>query len=78
MTVTRKEEIKWRHRLVTTVINTSFENPPIHEDHPMRTYKYFKRYMPDEIVNLMADNINVYALQSGTLSFKPTSSMIVY
>lgn len=29
--------------------------------------------MPDEIFNLMADNTNIYAMQSGTLSFKPTS-----
>lgn len=43
MTVTMKEEIKWRHRTFTTVIDTSFENPPIHEDHPMRPYEYFKR-----------------------------------
>lgn len=57
MTVTRKEEIKWRHRPFTTVIDTSFENPPIHEDHPMRPYEH----------------TNVYALQSGTLSFKPTN-----
>ncbi|KAL7396481.1 hypothetical protein ABVT39_006460 [Epinephelus coioides] len=74
MTVTRKEEIKRHHRLFTTIIDTSFENPPIHEDHPMRPYEYFKWYIPDEIFNLMADNTNVYALQSGTLSFKPTSS----
>ncbi|KAL7867876.1 hypothetical protein SRHO_G00092600 [Serrasalmus rhombeus] len=43
MTVTRKEEIKWRHRPFTTIIDTSFENPPIHEDHPMRPFEYFKR-----------------------------------
>ncbi|KAL7880514.1 hypothetical protein SRHO_G00027680 [Serrasalmus rhombeus] len=74
MTVTRKEEIKWRHRPFTTIIDTSFENPPIHEDHPMRPFEYFKRYIPDEIFNLMADNTNVYALQSATRCFKPTSS----
>uniref|UniRef100_A0A3B1ICF6 PiggyBac transposable element-derived protein domain-containing protein n=1 Tax=Astyanax mexicanus TaxID=7994 RepID=A0A3B1ICF6_ASTMX len=74
MTVTRKEEIKWRHRPFTTLIDTSFENPPIHEDHPMRPYEYFKRYIPDEIFSLMADNTNVYALQSATRCFKPTSS----
>uniref|UniRef100_A0A8D0AN67 PiggyBac transposable element-derived protein domain-containing protein n=1 Tax=Sander lucioperca TaxID=283035 RepID=A0A8D0AN67_SANLU len=73
MTVTRKEEIKWRHRPFTTIMDTSFENPPIHEDPPMRPYEYFKQYIPDEIFDLMADNTNVYAMQSGTLSFKPTS-----
>ncbi|KAM4580374.1 piggyBac transposable element-derived protein 3-like [Odontesthes bonariensis] len=73
LTVTRKEEIKWRHRPFTTIMDTSFENPPIHEDHPMRPYEYFKQYVPDEIFNLMADNTNIYAMQSGTLSFKPTS-----
>ena len=56
MTVTRKEEIKWRHRPFTTIMDTSFENPPIHEVHPMRPYEYFKQYIPNEIFNLMADN----------------------
>uniref|UniRef100_A0A3B4CEN1 PiggyBac transposable element-derived protein domain-containing protein n=1 Tax=Pygocentrus nattereri TaxID=42514 RepID=A0A3B4CEN1_PYGNA len=74
MTVTRKEEIKWRHRPFTTIIDTSFENPPIHEDHPMRPFEYFNQYILDEIFNLMADNTNVYALQSATRCFKPTSS----
>lgn len=73
MTVTMKEEIKWRHRPFTTVIDTSFENPPIHEDHLMRPYEYFKRYIQDEIFNLMVENTNVYELQSGTLSFKPAN-----
>lgn len=35
MTVTSKEEIKSRDRLFNTIIDTSFENPPIHEDHPI-------------------------------------------
>lgn len=54
MTVTRKEEIKWRHRPFSTIMDTSFENPPIHEDNPMRPCDYFKQYIPDEIFNLMA------------------------
>uniref|UniRef100_A0A3B4VA40 PiggyBac transposable element-derived protein domain-containing protein n=1 Tax=Seriola dumerili TaxID=41447 RepID=A0A3B4VA40_SERDU len=73
MTVTRKEVIKWRHRLFTTIMDTSFENPQIDEKDSMRPYEYFKQYIPDDIFDLMADNTNVYAMQSGTLSFKPTS-----
>ncbi|CAJ1087319.1 piggyBac transposable element-derived protein 3-like [Xyrichtys novacula] len=74
MTVTRKEEIKWRHRPFTTVIDTSFENPPIQETQPMRPYEYFKKYITDEIFALMAANTNVYAMQSCTLGFKSTGS----
>lgn len=46
MTATRKEEIKWRYRRFTTIMDISFENPPIHEDHPMRPCEYFKQFVP--------------------------------
>ncbi|KAM3625846.1 uncharacterized protein V6R79_018497 [Siganus canaliculatus] len=73
MTVTGKEEIKWRHRPFTTIVDTSFESHPNDEKDPMRPYEYFKQYIPDAIFDLMANNTNVYALQSGTLNFKLTS-----
>ncbi|KAL7390113.1 hypothetical protein ABVT39_015092 [Epinephelus coioides] len=71
MTVTREEEIKWRHRTFTTIIDTSFENPLIYDRHPMSSYEYFKRVY--EIFDLMTDSTNIYAMQSGTLGFKMTS-----
>ena len=43
ITVTRKDEIKWRHRPFTTIIDTSFENHFIYDRHPMSPYEYFTR-----------------------------------
>lgn len=40
----------------------------------MSPYEYFKHYVPDELFNLMSDSTNMYAMQSGNLSFKPTSA----
>uniref|UniRef100_A0A671NB21 PiggyBac transposable element-derived protein domain-containing protein n=1 Tax=Sinocyclocheilus anshuiensis TaxID=1608454 RepID=A0A671NB21_9TELE len=74
MTITRKHEIKWRHRPFTTIIDTSFQNHLIYDRHPMSPYKYFKQYVPDVLFDLMSDSTNIYAMQSGTLGFKPTSS----
>ena len=59
--VTKKKEIKWRHRPLTPIIDTSFENPLIYERDPMSPY--FRQYISDEIFNLMMDNTNIYALQ---------------
>lgn len=74
MTITRKHEIKWRHRPFTTIIDTSFQNHLIYDRHPMSPYEYFKQYVPDALFDLMSDSTNIYAMQSGTLGFKPTSS----
>ena len=54
--VTKKKEIKWRHRPFTPIIDTSFENPLIYERDPMSPYDYFRQYISDEIFNLMMDN----------------------
>ncbi len=40
----------------------------------MSPYEYFKQYVPDVLFELMSDSTNIYAMQSGTLGFKPTSS----
>ncbi len=40
----------------------------------MSPYEYFKQYVPDALFNLMSDSTNIYAMQSGTLGFKPSSS----
>lgn len=61
MTVMRKEEIKWHHRLFTTIMDTSFESSPIHEDHPLGSYEYFKQYIPDESFDLIADKCLCHA-----------------
>lgn len=71
---TRKHEIKWRHRPFTTVIYTSFQNHLIYDRDPMSPYENFKQYVPDALFNLMSDSTNIYAMQSGTLGFKLTSS----
>uniref|UniRef100_A0A672KZ53 PiggyBac transposable element-derived protein domain-containing protein n=1 Tax=Sinocyclocheilus grahami TaxID=75366 RepID=A0A672KZ53_SINGR len=58
----------------TTIIDTSFQNHLIYDRHPMSPYEYFKQYVPDALFDLMSDSTNIYAMQSGTLRFKPTSS----
>ncbi len=40
----------------------------------MSPFEYFKHYVPDVLFDLMSDSTNVYAMQSGTLGFKSTSS----
>uniref|UniRef100_A0A672KG02 PiggyBac transposable element-derived protein domain-containing protein n=1 Tax=Sinocyclocheilus grahami TaxID=75366 RepID=A0A672KG02_SINGR len=74
MTITRKHEIKWRHRPFATIIDTSFQNHLIYDRHPMSPYEYFKQFVLESLFDLMFDSTNIYAMQSGTLGFKPTSS----
>ncbi len=74
MTITMEHEIKWRHRPFTTIIYTSFQNHLIYDRHPMSPYEYFKQCVPDALFDLMSDSTNIYAMQSGTLGFKSTSS----
>ena len=44
----------------------------------MKPYEYSDQYKPDEIFNLMGDNTNVYAMQSGTLSFNQNPNWSVW
>uniref|UniRef100_A0A672KBA3 PiggyBac transposable element-derived protein domain-containing protein n=1 Tax=Sinocyclocheilus grahami TaxID=75366 RepID=A0A672KBA3_SINGR len=57
-----------------TIIDTSFQNHLIYDRHPMSPYEYFKQFVLESLFDLMFDSTNIYAMQSGTLGFKPTSS----
>lgn len=63
ITITRKHEIKRRHRPFTTIINASFQNHLIYDRHPMSQYEYFRQYVPDALFDLMSDSTNIYAMQ---------------
>ncbi len=69
ITVNREED---DHEQMT--ITRKHENHLIYDRHPMSPYEYFKQYVPDALFNLMSDSTNIYAMQSGTLGFKPSCS----
>jgi len=73
--ITSKKNIRWSRLPFCGNTETFQTGQPTDQNiHLLSPYQYFKRYVPDELFQMMADMTNLYATQNHTNKFQNTTS----
>jgi len=72
--ITSKTNIRWSMLPFCSNTEAFQSGQPIDQNiHLLSPYQYFKRYVPDELFQVMADKTNLYATQNNTNKFQNTT-----